>query len=1120
MDIGAWLRGIGLGQYEAAFRNNEIDEEILPNLTAEDLRDLGVTVVGHRRKFLTAIEELSGSHNVSATLAKLPVAAMHQHVEDAAERRQLTVMFCDLVGSTALSARLDPEDMREVIRAYQDACSGAIARYDGFVAKFMGDGILAYFGYPRAHEDDAERSVRAGLEIAAAVAKLETLAEDQLKVRIGIATGLVVVGDLIGQGSAQEQSVVGDTPNLAARLQSVAEPGSIVVSEQVHRLAGGSFDYEDLGEMMLKGIAQPTHGYRILGVSETASRFEAATQRGLTPLVGRDHEIGLLLERWKLAQDGEGQVVLVSGEPGMGKSRILSALRGRLEGLGAQSLRFQCSPYYGNSAFWPIIDNFERTLKFEPDEQPQSKLDKLEAMIVNDYGRPVGDVRFIASMLSIPSEERYGGLALTPRKHRDETLRSLAEITAAVARKQASVMLFEDAHWADPTTLQVLDLLIDGIGTVPLLIVLTHRPEFQPKWTRLGNVSALNLSRLTRAESSAMVSEVTSGKVLPPGLVEQIVTKTDGVPLFLEELTKSILESGGMKAVGDRYEYVDSGHSITIPATLRDSLMARLDRFAPVKEIAQIGAAIGRQFSYELIEAVSPKAKGELDIALQQLTDTGLALRRGALSEATYTFKHALVRDAAYDSLLKSRRPGLHGKIARVIENRFPHVAQTEPEVLAHHYTQAGLLEQGAAYWFKAGQAAIARMALPETIAHLEVGLNVLCSLPASAKRDQLELDIRVLLITAWEAYGGWSAPQLTDVLKSTLPLARRAGQPKALASVLTRLRVSSLTQGRVADSLTWAEELLKTCEQSDDEELLLIGHMGAMVTRYWLGDLVVAAKHGQAIAERYIVEHHSHLVQTMNHDPKSTIGMYAANWVWMLGYPDRAAVIAEECFSHARLIGHPFNYSFALVVGSHVFYLRGEPDKYIACLSTAEQLAREISPFLEKFISGHICLAQRGGSSEQIERMRTSVEFFDSAGVGSHQPYRRSQLGEALALAGDVDNALANINLALEQIARPGWEERLVYAEILRLKGWMLSLKDDPEGAEQNYLASLDFSRRQQARSWELRTSTSLARLWRDQGKRDEARNLLAPVYGWFTEGFETLDLKEATMLLEELAA
>lgn len=1116
-DIARWLEGLGLGKYTVAFADAEVDLAAVPHLTDDDLKELRLPLGPRRRILAAAATALANVPPPSPDPAMPPTSPRGE-----AERRQLTVMFCDLVGSTALSTRLDPEDLREVIREYQDACSGAIARYDGFVAKFMGDGILAYFGYPRAHEDDAERAVRSGLEITAAVAKLDTLAEDRLRVRIGIATGLVVVGDLIGQGAAREQSVVGDTPNLAARLQGVAEPGSIVVSEQVRRLAGGSFDYEDLGELTLKGIAQPAHGYRILGASETTSRFEAATQEGLTPLVGRDQEIGLLLERWKLAQDGEGQVVVLSGEPGIGKSRILNGLRGRLEGLGAQSLRFQCSPYYVNSALWPIIGNFERTLRFGRDEQSQSKLDKLEALIVNDHGRPLGDVRFIASMLSVPCEERYGALALTPQKYKDETLRALVEMTAAAACRQPSVMLFEDAHWADPTTLEVLDLLIDRVRSVPLLIVLTHRPEFQPKWTGHGHVSALNLSKLTRAQSSAMVSEVAGSKALPPGIIEQIAIRTDGVPLFVEELTKSILESGELKEVGDRYEYVGSDRSITIPATLRDSLMARLDRFAPVKEIAQIGAAIGREFSYELIEAVSPRIKSELDAALQQLTDSGLAFRRGIIPEAIYTFKHALVRDAAYDSLLRSRRQELHHKIARVMEDRFQNVAETKPEVLAHHYTQAGRLEQGAAYWFKAGEIAIARMALTETIAHLEAGLGVICSLPASAGRDRSELETRVLLSTAWEAFGGWSTPQLTEVLRPALPLARRAGQPKVLARTLWGLWVNPLTQGRSAESLSWAEELLTAGEQADDEELLLIGHMAVMVTKYWLGDLLAADRHGQAIVGRYVRESHGHIVMTMNHDPKSLMGMYGAVWVWMLGYPDRAVVIAEECFAHSRLIGHPFNYGFALICGAWAFHHRGEPDQFTACLEAARKLGREAGmPFISEFCVSTfvgIGLAQQGRLSEGIESIRTSLGLFEAVGFGVTAPYIRSLLGEALALAGDLEGALASINLALEQIDRPGSGERPHYAEILRLKGWALSLKGDHEGAEQTYLASLDWARHQQAKSWELRTSTSLARLWRSQGKDAEALNLLKPVYEWFTEGFETRDLREAKALLDEL--
>jgi class 3 adenylate cyclase len=626
VDVGEWLRNLGLERYEAAFR-----EEDLPHLTAEDLQGLGVVTIGHRRRLLVAIAKLQndGASAQAARSSDDRSASIlaDDTVSHSGERRQLTVMFCDLVGSTALSEKLDPEELRDLLHAYRTLCGDVITRYDGFVARYVGDGILTYFGWPAAHEDDAERAVRAALEIVQTVRRASTT--EALSVRIGIATGAVVVGEAAGVGD-QAKLAVGSTPNLAARLQGLAAADQIVIATSTRRLIGNAFDLSDLGEHDLKGIIEPVHAWRVEGVAVTESRFDAHhSPAGLTPLVGRDEEVDLLLRRWAQAQDGEGQVVLLGGEPGIGKSRILSVLRERLEAQGAQALRFQCSPYSTNSAFWPIIDNFERALRFARDETIEAKLDKLEALVVTQYGRPLADVRFVAAILSIPCEDRYGALAMTPQRHKDETLRTLVDISEAAARRQPSVLLFEDAHWADPTTQEVLDLLIDRVKTIPLLVVLTHRPEFQSRWSGHGHVGALNLSKLTRTQSTAMVSALARGKVLPAPLLAQILTRTDGVPLFVEELTKTVLESGALKDAGDHYGYAGSARSVTIPATLRDSLMARLDRFMPVPEIAQIGAAIGREFSYEMIAAVAPMLQAQLDEALARLCEAGLVAWRG-----------------------------------------------------------------------------------------------------------------------------------------------------------------------------------------------------------------------------------------------------------------------------------------------------------------------------------------------------------------------------------------------------------------------------------------------------------------------------------------------------------
>ncbi|MGH8634523.1 MAG: hypothetical protein ACRET7_10375, partial [Burkholderiales bacterium] len=735
---------------------------------------------------------------------------------------------------------------------------------------------------------------------------------------------------------------------------------------------------------------------------------------------------------------------------------------------------------------------------------------------------PLGDVRFVASMLSIPCGERYGPLPMTPQRFKDETIRTLIDLTEAAARKQPSVMLYEDAHWADPTSLEVLDLLIDRTRSIPLLIVLTHRPEFHSRWGAHGHVTALNLSKLTRAQCSTIVSKLAGGKALPAELAEQILVKTDGVPLFVEELTKSILESGDLKAAGDRYEYSGASHTVTIPATLRDSLMARLDRYMPVKEIAQIGAAIGREFSFELISAVAPLSPTQLDTSLAQLTDSGLAFRRGTPPESTYTFKHALIQDAAYDSLLKSRRQELHAKIARVIEERFPNIMNTEPEVLAQHLTAAGLAESAVPLWCKAGELALKRMALTDSISHLTKGLEQVVALPASVKRDSSELALRIPLGTAWMALKGWAAPEVWTSFHPALPLAKSLGRSDALLPILSGLPQNVMCQGRVAESMPWIEEMLDTAKATGDADLLITAQVRACNCYFFLGQLKGTLKHADNVLELYDDEKHRHLVDVLNHDPKTLVGSFSAICTWMLGYPGQAVRLSDEKDAHARRLGHPFDLGWALSFGADVFDHRCEPEKLRERAEECEKLGRDNSlPVLWALMSPFrygVAFLREDNPAEGVALMKAGTAVWDASGGKVWSPYGKAVLAEGMAMLGDIDGALQLIDEQIAQVERPGWEERIHYAEILRLKGWMLSLKGDLEGAERNYLASLDWAREQQAKSWELRTSTSLAKLWQSQGKRKKALNLLKPVYAWFTEGFDTKDLKEAKALLEEL--
>jgi predicted ATPase len=726
-------------------------------------------------------------------------------------------------------------------------------------------------------------------------------------------------------------------------------------------------------------------------------------------------------------------------------------------------------------------------------------------------------------MLLLPGEKRYGAVAMTPQKFKDETLRALADTTEAIARRRPTAMLFEDIHWADPTTLEVIDLLIHRVRNLPLLIVLTHRPEFASRWSHYGHVTALTLANLTRPQSSAIVSRLAGGKALPADLLQQILGKTDGVPLFVEELTKSILESADLRDAGDHWEYAAHAGTLPIPLTLRDSLMARLDRFAPVKEIAQIGATIGREFSYELIAGVAPHPRPELDQALAQLAASGLAFQLGTPPDAVYTFKHALVQDAAYDSLLRRRRQELHGKIAKSIERQYPNIEATEPELLAHHYTEAKQPEKAIPLWQEAGRRALGHTALTEAIAHLNKGLELAAALPASAERDARELDLRTLLGTAWSALRGWPVQKVWESLHPALALANTLHRNDALLPILWGLFIHVLTRGRIAESLRWVTQLMNAAEAYSDPDLLIVGHHAAVTAHVWLGDPIKAREHADRVLALYSEERHGHLVRIVNRDPKTNSLLYSALSTWMLGFPEQALKMSDAAHDRARRRGHPFHLCFALTIRAQVFDHLGEPDKALKRIKEADRVGRENSlPFVTECLvpmNSGIALIRKGRVADGMALLERGLAVWEESGGRAASPYMKSVLAEGMAQAGDLSGALVLIDEIIVQIERPGWEERWHYAETLRIKGWLLAPKGDPAAAERAYVASLDWARTQQAKSWELRTATSYARLLRDQGRVGEAYELLASIYGWFTEGFATKDLKEAKLLLEELA-
>jgi class 3 adenylate cyclase/predicted ATPase len=1120
VDVGAWLRGLGLGQYEPAFRDHDIDAGLLPTLTADDLRELGVTSLGHRKRLLAAIAALAGPADpqpAPAPPAPLPASTVPQ-----AERRQLTVMLVDLVGSTALATKLDPEEMREVIRAYQNAVAGEVTRFEGHVAKYMGDGVLVYFGYPNAHEDEAERAVRAGLALVEAVAGLAPRPDLALRVRVGIATGLVVVGDLIGEGAGREEAVVGETPNLAARLQALAAPGSVVIAPGTYRLVRGLFELEDLGTHRLKGLAEPVRVWRVAGASAAESRFEALHgAAGPMPLVGREEELALVLGRWQQAKEGEGQVVLLSGEAGVGKSRLLCAVRERLADEPYTPLSHYCSPFHQTSALHPVIGLLERAAGFKRDDPPGCKLDKLEALLARASEDVAEAVPLLGALLAIPAGDRYPPLALGPQRQKEWTLAALLDQLAGLAAKRPVLAVYEDVHWSDPTTLELLELVVERVQRLPVLVIITFRPEFAPPWRGRAHLTGLTLNRLSRRRGAALVAELTEGKALPPEVLEQIVAKADGVPLFIEELTKAVLESGLVRDAGDRYELAGPLPPLAIPSTLHDSLMARLGRLAPVKEVAQIGAAIGREFSHELLAAVAPLGDNGLKDALDQLVHAELVFRRGTPPETVYSFKHALVRDAAYQSLLKSRRQELHARIVQVLEERFPETVAAEPELLAQHCAAAGLAERAVDYWHKAGQLAIRRSATAEAIAQLTRGLEVLKGLPDGPERQRRELGLQLALGPALIAAKGFAAPETERAYARAHELCREVGDTPELFPALYGRSVVHWQRGELAAAHEVARELLRVAEERGDAAAEVVGHriVGAFLLQ--LGRLAESRAHSERALALYdpVRDRSSAFVYAI--DSRVICLTWLSHVLVILGHPEQALARDGEVPGYARELAHPNTEAVALAWGCIFRQLlrdrRNAQAQAEAGIALATEQGFPLYLAACTVVRGW-ALADGGRLDDGIAEIRRGLANYRGTGAGLWSPYFLSLLAEAHGRAGQAAAGLSLVADALDRVEQTG--ARWIEAELHRLRGELLLALPEPDRreAEACFRQALAVAREQDARMWELRAATSLGQLWREQGKGAEARDVLAPIHGWFSEGLDTPDLQAAKALLDGL--
>ncbi len=1118
--------------YRALKRRFALDDEYL-----EDLKEEMIKAKRLARDEAGAVLVWGGAAAADQAVplllpAPLPTATAAGPASDAAERRQLTVMFCDLVGSTALSARLDPEDLRELIRSYHATCGAVIERYEGYIAQYLGDGLLVYFGYPAAHEDDAQRAVHAALAIVAALAlsaenrtaSAEGQGLDPLQVRIGIHSGPVVIGEL-GTPGRHEQIAFGETPNFAARVEAEAAPATVVISATSYALVEGLFDCQSLGIRELRGVAKPQALYRVVRANTARRRFEATVRSGLTPLIGRVEELALLRQRWAAAQDGMGQVVAVSGEAGIGKSRLVQELKDPLMRDDIVRIELRCSRYHQDSTWHPVIEHLRRVLRLEVDESAQTGFAKLEVALAGYRFAQRETISLLAALLSLPRPEHYPPLTLTPRQQREETHAALIRWLLEETERSVMFSLWEDLQWADPSTLELLQQFIAQVPTARILLVLTYRSEFMPGWAAQSYVSQITLGRLDRQQATDLVAQIAGSRALPATVIQEIVAKTDGVPLFVEEMAKMIRGANG--ALDGRATAVYGGFStslLTIPSSLQDLLAARLDRLSGDREVAQTAAALGREFSYELLRAVVPLGDTSLQAALGRLVTAEMLFQRGFAPRAHYRFKHALLQDAAYQSMLKRTRRQLHSRIAPVLQQHFPAEVEVEPERLAYHLTEAGLLDEAVGHWRQAGERAARRSANLEAINHLRKGLELVALLPTSSELRSQALALRIALGPLLVASLGNAAAEVESTYRAAFELCQTTGTDAEHFSVTFGLRSLHLVRGEVANAHELGVRLLRTAELSRDPDLLLEAHLAFGNTSFIRGEFLAARTHFEECVARYDRHrHHTHAAQ-YGLDP----GLFSVGrliWtLWSLGYPEQARQKIESLQNLMEDVPHPYSGAISLLHVAWGHFLRREGTDVRDYAEAAQRLC--VAHQFPHLAGGAAllrgwALIEAGEQTGGLVEIQQGLATCRATGARLLMSCYTALLAEAYCKAGDYGEGLKIVADALQIAQNNG--ESLYAAELYRVQGELISKQPEAERSQQPavcFQQAIEVARQQQAKSLELRATLSLARLWRQGPHSVPARELLEEIYGWFTEGFDTPDLTEARELIEELSS